>query len=106
MYCMTVDYPREEGSQFDYDYYRDKHLPLCKELLAEHGFAGTLLRLGTGRAPGGDDLLWASVVILFESLDQMKAGLAKAGGAIGADVANYTNVKPRMSFSEAFAALE
>lgn len=106
MYSMTVDYPREEGSCFDFDYYRKQHLPLCERLLSGHGLAGSLLRLEAGGKPGSGDILWASVVFLFESMEQMNAGLAAAGGEIGADVANYTDVKPRMSFAEAFVALD
>ncbi|WP_116366042.1 EthD family reductase [Parahaliea mediterranea] len=106
MYGMRVEYPRTEGSKFDMDYYRDSHIPLCERLLADFGHVGTVLHLGAGKAPGGEDLLWASVDILFEDIDQLKAGLAAAGKEIGADVPNYTDVTPRMSFSEVRLKLE
>lgn len=100
MYCMTVDYPRDEGSTFDLDYYRDKHLPLCEQLLDGRGLVGSVLRLGAGKAPGSGDVLWASVDLVFTGKDELNAALAAVGGDIGADVPNYTNVKPRMTFAE------
>jgi uncharacterized protein (TIGR02118 family) len=105
MYCMTVEYPRQEGSRFDLDYYREQHLPLCEQLLAGRGFLGSVLRIGAGGAPGKSDQQWASVDLLFESAEQLGAALAAVGQDIGADVPNYTDVQPRMTFAEASVAL-
>ncbi|MFV0276610.1 MAG: EthD family reductase [Parahaliea sp.] len=106
MYCMSVEYPRVEGSKFDVDYYRNRHLPLCRDLLADHGYVGSMLRLDAGKAPGSGGLLWAAVDILFESQDKLKSALAAVGGQINADVPNYTDAKPRVSFAEVVLKLE
>ncbi|MBN7797355.1 EthD family reductase [Parahaliea mediterranea] len=106
MYCMSVEYLREEGSRFDHDYYRDTHLPLCRRLLDGRGLVGTVLRLDAGKAPGRHDLFWASVDIVFESEEQLKAALAEVGGEINADVPNYTDIRPRVSFAEISVALD
>ena len=43
--------------------------------------------------------------LLFESAEQMGAGLAAHGKEIGADITNYTNCTPGMSFSEVEVSL-
>ena len=43
MYCVTVTYPKSEGSNFNYDYYVQNHISLCARLLAQHGYLGYVL---------------------------------------------------------------
>lgn len=99
MYCLTVTYPISDGSHFDQEYYVDKHIPLCAELFGPHGFRGTVLRTGQGSAPGKAELNYASIDILFDSAESMGAALQAGGKAVSADLANYTDVKPVMTFS-------
>jgi uncharacterized protein (TIGR02118 family) len=106
MFCLTVIYPNSEGSHFDQDYYVEKHLALCADLFAAHGFRGSVVKLSQGKSPGQDGLNHASVDLLFDSREQMQAGLAAGGKQIAADVANYTNIKPQMSFAEVRVALD
>ncbi|NHN36578.1 EthD family reductase [Pseudomaricurvus alcaniphilus] len=105
MYCMTVDYPKTEGSEFNFDYYRDRHMPLCAQLFADYGYRGSVLRKAPGKGPGSGDLSWASLDVIFASKEQLQAGLAACGKQVADDVPNYTNVKPRMSFAEIEVAL-
>ena len=100
MYCLTVTYPKTEGSHFDFDYYSEKHIPLCTEAFAGNGFLGTVLRTNQGSAPGSEDLCYASIDILFESPDHLKAALQTGGQAVTADVPNYTDVQPSMAFGD------
>jgi uncharacterized protein (TIGR02118 family) len=106
MFCVTVTYPNSEGSHFDRVYYVEKHLALCAELFAAHGFRGSVVKFGQGKSPGQAGLNHASVDLLFDSQEQMQAGLAAGGKQIASDVANYTNVKPQMSFAEVLVALD
>lgn len=100
MHCLSVSYPIGDGTTFDYDYYRTSHMPLCARLFADHGYRGYVLRSGQGRAPGKADLNYASVDLLFDSAEQMAAALAAGGREVTADIANYTNTQPVMSFGE------
>ena len=100
MYCMTVTYPRTEGSTFDMAYYKDRHIPLCAELFADHGYVGTVLRAAQGSAPGADDVNYASVDILFRDAQSLGSALKAGGKGVGDDVRNYTDVTPVMTFSE------
>lgn len=98
MYCLTVTYPKREGSSFDHEYYVSKHIPLCAQAFADHGFQGTVLRSEQGAAPGASDLNHASIDILFDSLENMKAALKAGGKQVSEDLKNYTNVQPVMTF--------
>ncbi|PLW82371.1 EthD family reductase [Kineobactrum sediminis] len=100
MYCMTVEYPKTDNSTFDYDYFRDHHVPLCVHLFADHGYVGAVMRSHGGKKPGAGDLNWVAIDLLFESKDKLQEALAGGGAEVSADVPNYTNVKPHMSFSE------
>ncbi len=100
MYCLTVTYPIGEDTRFDSDYYQDQHMPLCARLFADFGYRGSVLRSNQGKAPASGDLNYASVDLLFDSLDQLQAALAAGGREVSADLVNYTNAKPTMSFSE------
>lgn len=100
MYCLTVTYPIGEDTNFDHDYYKNSHMPLCARLFAEHGYRGFVLRSNQGEAPGKGGLNYASVDLLFESAEQMGAALAAGGKEVSADIGNYTNTTPSMSFSE------
>lgn len=100
MYCLTVTYPKSEGSHFDYEYYTGKHLPLCAEAFAGHGFQGSVLRTNQGSGPGSANLNYASIDLLFESQAHMGAALKAGGAAVNADVANYTDVSAKMGFSD------
>lgn len=106
MYCMTVTYPKGDDSHFDHDYYQNTHIPLCERLFAEHGLRGSVLRTDSGKAPGSADLNHASVDLLFDSVEQLGAALAAGGAEVSADVPNYTNAKPQMSFSEVTVSLQ
>ena len=106
MYCVTVTYPKSEDTKFNHEYYVEKHIPLCAEAFAEYGFLGTVLRSGQGGAPGATDVNYASIDLLFASQAQMQQALAAAGRVVSADLANYTDAKPKMTFSAVQVSLE
>ena len=100
MYCLTVSYPKAESTHFDLEYYQQTHIPLCARLFAEHGYLGSVLRTDEGKGPGSGELSYASIDLLFESREQLQAALAAAGQEVSADLVNYTDARPRMSFAE------
>ncbi len=100
MYCLSVSYPKAEGTNFDLEYYKQTHIPLCERLFAEHGYLGSVLRTDEGKGPGSADLNHASIDLIFESREQLQAALAAGGPEVSGDLVNYTDAKPRMSFAE------
>ncbi len=89
---MSVYYPSGENEQFDHDYYRDVHIPLCQTTWqpawteVERGLTGPFV---------------ASVHFTFASREAMDEALAAGGtGAILADIRNYTTITPQTQVSE------
>ncbi len=92
MIRLSVLYPSSEGSTFDHDYYREKHVPLC---LRAWGLAKADIDKGV------DGPYVAAVHFEFDSADAIQAAMgAEATGEVLADVANYTNITPVLQTSE------
>ncbi len=92
MIRLSVFYPSSEGSIFDHDYYREKHVPLC---LRSWGLAKADIDKGV------DGPYVAAVHFEFDSVEAIQAAMAaEATGDVLADVANYTNIAPVLQTSE------
>ena len=89
---FSVFYPSGEGTTFDHDYYRDKHVPLA---------AGAWSPDRVEIDKGTDGPYVAAVHFVFASQDALLAALgSEKTGDIMADVANYTNITPVTQTSE------
>jgi uncharacterized protein (TIGR02118 family) len=89
---LSVFYPSAEGSTFDHDYYRERHVPLAMK-------SWGLTKADIDR--GVDGPYVAAVHFEFESTDALGAAMAaEATGEVLADVANYTNITPVLQTSE------
>jgi uncharacterized protein (TIGR02118 family) len=92
MIRYSVLYPATEGATFDHDYYRDHHVPLCRD---------TWKPLDVAIDRGVDGPYVAAVHFVFASHDALQQALAGAGtAAIRADVANYTTIVPVRQISD------
>lgn len=100
MYSLTVNYPISEGSTFDMDYYQHSHMPLVAKLLADYGYQGYVLHTGVGAGPASQELAHSRVELIFDTPESLQAGLAAKSAEIMADIPNYTNINPEMSFSD------
>ncbi|HXA74393.1 MAG TPA: EthD family reductase [Acidimicrobiales bacterium] len=92
MIRLSVFYPSSEGSTFDHDYYREKHVPLAVK-------AWGLTTADIDK--GVDGPYVAAVHFEFDSVEAIQAAMAaEATGEVLADVANYTNITPVLQTSE------
>jgi uncharacterized protein (TIGR02118 family) len=92
MIRLSVLYPSTDGATFDFDYYRDKHVPLA---VKTWGLAGADIDKGV------DGPYVAAVHFEFESLEAMGTAMSVEGtGEVLMDVANYTTITPVMQTSE------
>ena len=92
MIRMSVLYPKGEGTTFDHDYYRNKHVPLC---LSTWNLSSAAIDKGI------DGPYEAAVHFEFDSTDAMQSVLGGPGtAAVMGDVANYTNIAPVIQVSE------
>ena len=102
MFKISVMYPATPGARFDHHYYRDRHFPLVKSRLGDACLFWTIDK-GVGVAPDGSPLYVAVGNIFVESVEAFKAAIAPHQDEIGADIPNYTDIKPFRHFSEVFA---
>jgi len=94
MIRFSVFYPQTEGATFDHEYYRTKHVPLCRE-------TWNPARVEIDKGVDGPNV--AAVHFFFDSSDDLRAALAAEGTtAIAADVANYTTIASVTQVSETF----
>lgn len=93
MISVHIMYPKTEDSSFDMDYYCATHMPMLADALGDacEGWGASKMAAGAWEAIG-----WCNV----SSQEALDAALAEHGGAIMADVANYTNVAPQMVVGE------
>jgi uncharacterized protein (TIGR02118 family) len=91
--CLTVLYPWQVDAQFDFAYYRDKHLTLLAKLYGAS--VGKMqvrkgLRQGDGSPPG----FVATVTIDILSMEGFDAAGKQHFPTLAADLPNFSNIKP------------
>lgn len=100
MVRLTILYPYKEGARFDLKYYCDVHIPLAKEKLGD-ALKGAEVEHGlNGGAPGQPPHFFAIGHLYFESVEAFNAAFPAHAPALGADVANYTDVAPVVQLAE------
>ncbi len=100
MIRVSVLYFQKEGAIFDHDYYARKHIPFVRETLGPFGMVRAEVDKGIAGGPDEPPLLVAAAHLIFESLDQFQEAFASVGDQLMADVPNYTDIEPRVQFSE------
>ena len=63
MIVVSVTYPAIEGSRFDLEYYRSKHVPLVQSCWGPCGLTGARFIRGIG-APGGAPVAYHLTALL------------------------------------------
>jgi len=100
MFKVSVMYPNKEGAEFDYEYYRTKHMDLAKRHFGPFG----LIRadVDKGVSGGGDDPAPYICIgnLYFNSKESYDRGIAEAGSILRGDIPNFTNVTPIRQISE------
>jgi uncharacterized protein (TIGR02118 family) len=92
MFKLSVLYPSSEGSTFDMDYYREKHLAIVNRVLKPE-------RAEIDKSVDGPFM--AIGHFYFATQEALQAGLGGPDvGEAMADVPNYTNVEPQIQISE------
>lgn len=95
MIRLTVLYPKTEASQFDLDYYLDKHIPLVRERLTPFGLVGVDMQEGlAGGAPDSLPLYAMITGLIFNTTDELETGMGTHGPELLGDIPNFTDVQP------------
>lgn len=103
MASLSVVYPRAPGATFDYDYYRNTHLPLVGARWADTGLAGAEALLGASAPDGSEPPYFAIAILHFDSGESLRAAMnGEHAPEIIGDIRNFTDVQPVIQINERF----
>ncbi|MGN6058963.1 MAG: EthD family reductase [Sphingomicrobium sp.] len=104
MYILTITYPRSADASFDFDYFRQTHLPQVGEAFGPFGLGYASVLRGEQGLDGGEPAYFATTILSFPTEQGAKDAVAsEAGRALAADIANFTSVTPIMQFNTSVA---
>jgi uncharacterized protein (TIGR02118 family) len=101
--AVSILYSNEPGCTFDFDYYRDRHMPMIKEKMAGACSHFKILKGVAGGTPGQPATYVAMGHLFFQSVDAFLAAFSPHAREIAADIPRYTNVTPVVQISEVLA---
>lgn len=102
MYIITVTYPNVEGATFNFDYYRQTHLPMVGRAFGPHGMGYASVLKGESNVDGTPPTFLVHAVFSFREEDGARAALAsESARELMADFANFTNVTPIIQYCSA-----
>jgi uncharacterized protein (TIGR02118 family) len=100
MIKVSVMYPNGPDARFDEAYYRDRHMPMVKELMGDYCNYYTVDRALSSGSPASNAPYIAMGHLFCDSLDAFQAGFGPHSKEIMADIPNYTNQTPVIQISE------
>ena len=100
---VSVLYAAGEGKTFDMQYYKNKHIPLVKELLGPALIASSIDGGIGGAIPGSTAPFMAIGHLYFNSVEEFAQAFGTQMPRISADVPNYTNAEPLIQINEVIA---
>ncbi len=102
MVVVSVLYPNLQGSRFDLVYYRERHLPLVRELIEPSGMRSLSYFIPTGET---DQVPFRLIAELrFDTMEMTNAALLAHGSTTQADIVNFTDITPLIVIGEEIAA--
>lgn len=103
MFKVSVMYPNQPGARFDVNYYCTKHMELVRKHMQPFGLVRTEVLKGVSGTAGQPAPYICIGNLYFETADGYERGIAASGGALRADIPNFTDVPPVRQVSEILA---
>ncbi len=100
MIKVSVMYPNGPEARFDLAYYRDRHMPMVKNLMGEHCKYYTVDRAISSGTLDASAPYIAMGHLFCDSVDAFQAGFGPHTEEIMGDIPNYTNQTPVIQISE------
>ena len=101
MIKISLYYPKAEGTQFDVEYYHQKHMSFVQERLSSAGLIKTGVERGiSGEAPDSEPPFHCVGHLYFETEAAYWAAMGEHGKELVADIPNFTNAKPSFLIAE------
>ena len=102
MYILTVTYPKSKGATFDYDYFRQKHLPEVGNAFGQFGLGFASVLKGEESLDGKDPAYFAITILSFREEQGARDAVASEGAKrLIEDIPNFTDCKPVLQFNTA-----
>lgn len=101
-HCLSVYYPWQADAKFDYDYYRDKHLKMLRELYGK-SVGKMQVRKGLRKGDGSPPAFLTALTVEIVSMEAYEAASQQHVAKLRADIANFTNVIPVAQIEEILA---
>ena len=102
MLKVAVMYPA--GTRFDHAYYDETHMPLVRRLWGPMGLQHDQVMRGQPAPDGAAPSTVTMTLLTFGSMDEFKAAAAQHGKEIFADIPNFYDGSPSLSFFDAAAS--
>jgi uncharacterized protein (TIGR02118 family) len=106
MIKVSVMYPNGPDARFDEVYYRDRHMPMVKQLMGDSCLYYTVDRAPAGASAEANAPYIAMGHLFCDSLEAFQAGFGPHTKEIMGDIPNYTNQKPVIQVSEVLVGHE
>ena len=104
MIKVTVLYPNEADKKFDFDYYKNKHIPMVGGLLESMGLLKGEMESGISSAdPSAPAPFVAIGSLYFNKVEEVHEAFKTHGRQIMGDIPNYTDIAPQIQISEVVA---
>lgn len=103
MYKVSVMYPNQPGTRFDLTYYCTTHMDLVRKLMQPFGLVRTEVLKGVSGGGGQPPPYVCIGNLYFETAEGYEKGVAASGGALRADIANFTDTSPTRQISQVVA---
>ncbi len=102
MVKISILYPLNQGSRFDFNYYVERHMPRSIQLLSSHpGFRAVSVERGVGGAePGSPPGYAAACFYTFDTAESFLAAFMPHAAELQADIPNYTDIGPQIQVNE------
>jgi uncharacterized protein (TIGR02118 family) len=100
MIKVSVMYPNGPDAHFDDAYYRDRHMPMVKQLMGDTCKFYTIDKAMSKGAADANAPYIAMGHLFCDSVEAFQTGFGPHTKAIMGDIPNYTNQKPVIQISE------
>src|SRR5574338_148796 len=102
MYILTITYPESKGATFDFDYFREKHLPEVGRTFGPFGLGFASVLKGEESLDGKDPAYFAITILSFREEQGARDAAASDGAkTLINDIPNFTSAKPVVQFNTA-----
>ncbi len=99
MIRVNVLYPKQEGGEFNYEYYLQTHIPLVKERLGD-ALKGIEVYKGLSGAGDAAETYVTSASLMLDSVEAFGSSFGPHAEEIMGDIPNFTNIEPVVQIEE------